>query len=217
MLVFNYTLNICSAVGIRVAPIRTSFRTPPPLLPVTGFRFLVISSLVYILSRRLSRSMYSFFFPPFRAFQSTLSPQGERPLFQITRRKLVYRSLGGLGPVVFLFFSSLFSFFDQETEDTVGFFGSLTRTFSRSCGTGLIMTGKRREGREREREGKGWSTDIRRFVSVSFIGKVRWELCDDIPSSTNMPSWWAIFHHVTELINISNNIVLLNDRIRFSM
>lgn len=152
MLVFNYTLNICSAVGIRVAPIRTSFRTPPPLLPVTGFRFLVISSLVYILSRRLSRSMYSFFFfPPFRAFQSTLSPQGERPLFQITRRKLVYRSLGGLGPVVFLFFSSLFSFFDQETEDTVGFFGSLTRTFSRSCGTGLIMTGKRREGRERER------------------------------------------------------------------
>lgn len=64
MLVFNYTLNICSAVGIRVAPIRTSFRTPPPLLPVTGFRFLVISSLVYILSRRLSRSMYSFFFFP---------------------------------------------------------------------------------------------------------------------------------------------------------
>lgn len=93
--------------------------------------------------------VFFFFFPPFRAFQSTLSPQGERPLFQITRRKLVYRSLGGLGPVVFLFFSSLFSFFDQETEDTVGFFGSLTRTFSRSCGTGLIMTGKRREGRER--------------------------------------------------------------------
>lgn len=71
MLVFNYTLNICSAVGIRVAPIRTSFRTPPfspPLLPVTGFRFLVISSLVYILSRRLSRSMYSFFFSSFPRF-----------------------------------------------------------------------------------------------------------------------------------------------------
>lgn len=67
MLVFNYTLNICPAVGIRVAPIRTSFQTLPPLL-LPGFRFLVISSLVYILSPDVYRVpciFLFFFFPSF--------------------------------------------------------------------------------------------------------------------------------------------------------
>lgn len=52
----------------------------PPFLPVTGFRFLVISSLVYILSRRLSRSMYFSLFLPFFPLLSTLSAERATPV-----------------------------------------------------------------------------------------------------------------------------------------
>ena len=195
MLVFNYTLNICPAVGIRVAPIRTSFQTLPPLL-LPGFRFLVISSLVYILSPDVYRVpciFLFFFFPP--SFQSTLSPQGERPPFQITRRKLVY-SLGGLGPVVFLFL-----FFEEGTEDTVGFFGSLTRTFPLSRGTGLIMTGKRGK---RER-GEGLKHRHPKIRHCKFYWK---------SSLRIMRRYLRRICHllsITELINISDNIILLRN------
>lgn len=217
MLVFNYTLNICSAVGIRVAPIRTSFRTPPPLLPVTGFRFLVISSLVYILSRRLSRSMYSFFFFLLSALSNPPSLRRESdPCFRLRDENLsTARSVDW--DLSFFFSSLLFSPFSTRKRRTRWGFLWIVNAHLFSLLWNGVDNDRETKGGEREREGKGWSTDIRRFVSVSFIGKVRWELCDDIPSSTNMPSWWAIFHHVTELINISNNIVLLNDRTRFSM
>lgn len=147
--------------------------------------------------RRLSRPMYfSFFFLPSSSFQSTLSPQGERPPFQITRRKLVYRSLGGLGPVVFLFL-----FFEEGTEDTVGFFGSLTRTFPLSRGTGLIMTGKRGK---RER-GEGLKHRHPKIRHCKFYWK---------SSLRIMRRYLRRICHllsITELINISDNIILLRN------
>lgn len=216
MLVFNYTLNICSAVGIRVAPIRTSFRTPPPLLPVTGFRFLVISSLVYILSRRLSRSMYSFFFSSFPRFPIHPLSAGRATPVSDYATKTCLPLARWIGTCRFSFLLFSFLLFRPGNGGHGGVLWIVNAHLFSLLWNG-VDNDRETKGGEREREGKGWNTDIRRFVSVSFIGKVRWELCDDIPSSTNMPSWWAIFHHVTELINISNNIVLLNDRIRFSM
>lgn len=203
MLVFNYTLNICSAVGIRVAPITTSFQTLPlPRPPSTPsrHRFSIPRNFLPCLHPTPTFIAFHVFFsfPPFFFLFFPPSPQGERPLFQITRRKLVYRSLGGLGPVVFLF--SFFSFFQEETEDTVGLFGSLTRTFPRPRGTGLIMTGEGRGLKHRHPK-------IRH--NVSFIGKVRRELCHDIQSSTSAISTSHLLLHYRINYPEINDIVLL--------
>lgn len=197
MLVFNYTLNICPAVGIRVAPIRTSFQTLPPLL-LPGFRFLVISSLVYILSPDVYRVpciFLFFFFPP--SFQSTLSPQGERPPFQITRRKLVYRSLGGLGPVVFLFL-----FFRRGNGGHGGVLWIVNAHLSSLSWNGVDNdreTGEEKEGKEglKHRHPKIRHRKFYWKSSLRIMRRYLRRICHLLS--------------ITELINISDNIILLRN------
>lgn len=169
MLVFNYTLNICPAVGIRVAPIRTSFQTLPPLL-LPGFRFLVISSLVYILSPDVYRVpciFLFFFFPSFFPIHPLSAGRATPVSDYATKTCLLARWIG----------TCRFSFplFRRGNGGHGGVLWIVNAHLS-----SLSWNGVDNDREERERGRKGWSTDIRRFVTVSFIGKIRWELCDDI-------------------------------------
>lgn len=197
MLVFNYTLNICPAVGIRVAPIRTSFQTLPPLL-LPGFRFLVISSLVYILSPDVYRvpCIFLFFFLPLLLSNPPSLRRESDPRFRLRDENL--STARSVDWDLSFFFSS---FFEEGTEDTVGFFGSLTRTFPLSRGTGLIMTGKRGK---RER-GEGLKHRHPKIRHCKFYWK---------SSLRIMRRYLRRICHllsITELINISDNIILLRN------